>query len=214
MMFEQQAGEGSKPFAAFSLYLSGGDERSLADVARKLSRSQTLIERWSRRWRWRERVEAYNGHLAAVEREAAAAIVRLKAAAWVKRDEELRDQEWASREEALALARQAIGRWRADPEKAGTLEGIARLLDLASTLGHRATGSPTERVAVTGDDGGPVRVEFEAALKKVYGQVIEVRSGECGVRSDDTSPLTPLPSAERGTGGQRRLTSAATGGGA
>jgi hypothetical protein len=33
-----------------------------------------------------------------------------------------------------------------------------------------------ERVEVTGEDGGPIRVEFEAALRKVYGPVVDVEA--------------------------------------
>ena len=36
LAFEQQPKEGDKAFAAFSLYLSLGAERSLAEVGRKL----------------------------------------------------------------------------------------------------------------------------------------------------------------------------------
>ncbi len=175
LMFEQQPKESDKAFAAFSLYLSMGPERSLAMVGARLGKSETLIERWSRKYTWKDRVAAHGAHLAVVEREATDALVRGKAAEWLKREQDLREQEWDTRAEAVALAREAIARWKANPKRCGTLEGIARLLDLGSVLGHRATGTPMERVEVTGDEGGPIRVEFEAALRKVYGQVVDVQ---------------------------------------
>ena len=52
LAFEQQDKESSKAFAAFSLYLSLGPQRSLATVGRKLDKSDVLIQRWSRRWDW------------------------------------------------------------------------------------------------------------------------------------------------------------------
>jgi len=58
----------------------------------------------------------------------------------------------------------------AKEERCGTLEGYARLLELASTLGHRACEKDLavgHRVEVTGADGGPIRLELEAALKKL-----------------------------------------------
>lgn len=70
MEFEQRPGESDKAYAAFSLYLSMGPERSLAAVGRKLGKSDTLIERWCSRWRWVDRVAAHAAHLAVVEREA------------------------------------------------------------------------------------------------------------------------------------------------
>jgi len=50
MAFEQQPREGAKAIAAFRTYLELGPERSLATVAEKHGKSQTKIERWSRRF--------------------------------------------------------------------------------------------------------------------------------------------------------------------
>ncbi len=49
---------------------------------------------------------------------------------------------------------------------------MARLLDLMSTLGRRACEVATERKEITGADGGPIRIEIEAALDKIYGKPI------------------------------------------
>lgn len=176
MEFERLPRESGKAFEAFNLYLNMGAKRSTAAVGKKLGKSGGLIERWCTKFDWAGRVRAFETHLAIVERQATEVAVRAKAAEWVARDEALREQEWKTREEALEMARESIARWRKNKKRVGSLEGIARLLELSSTLGHRATGSPMERVAVTGDDGGPVRVEFEAALRKVYGAVIDVEA--------------------------------------
>ena len=64
MMFEQQPHESGKAFAAFSLYLSLGSERSTAAVAMKLAKSEQLIRRWSAKFGWTQRVAAYGAHLA------------------------------------------------------------------------------------------------------------------------------------------------------
>ena len=69
--FEQQAKESDKAFAAFSLYLSLGPQRSLEAVATKLGKSKTLMERWCRRHAWVARVQAQSEYLAGVEREKA-----------------------------------------------------------------------------------------------------------------------------------------------
>jgi hypothetical protein len=34
----------------------------------------------------------------------------------------------------------------------------------------------TDKTEVTGDDGGPIRVELAAALAKVYGEVVDVEA--------------------------------------
>ena len=168
--FEQQARESSKAFAAFSLYLGLGPQRSLAAVARKLAKSEQLIKRWSTTYDWPVRVQAHASHLAVAEREAAEALARAKAVDWVTRQEEHREKEWALRCRLMQLAETAIERWLAKTERCGSLEGIARLLDLASKLGRLASGLATDKTEITGDGGGPVRVEVTLALEKIYGE--------------------------------------------
>lgn len=175
-LFEQQPKESAKAFAAFQLYLNLGPERSLSAVEQKLGKSGALVARWSSRWRWTERVAAHEAHLAAVEREATEALARGKAAEWLTRQAEQRDEEWRTRNEALDLARAAIGRWKANEKRCGSLEGIARLLELASKLGRLASGMATDKTEVTGEDGGPIRVELSAALNKIYGDVVDVEA--------------------------------------
>ena len=169
LIFEQQPNESNKAFAAFSLYLSLGPDRSTQAVATKLAKSEQLVRRWSARHHWTDRVAAHAAHLATVEREATEVLARGKSAEWLIRQEEQRDEEWRSRGELLEMAREAIKRWKNKPERCGSLEGIARLLELASKLGRLATGMATDKMEVTGEDGGPIQVELEAALKKVYG---------------------------------------------
>ena len=170
LAFEQQRKESDKAFAAFSLYLSQGPERSLAKTAAKLGRSKVMMEKWSRKHDWLARVMAYNEHMALVERESAEAMVREKGVDWAKRYQELREAEWAERQTLVTLAAEVRKRWMEREQRCGTLEGYARLLELASKLGHSACERPTERAEVTGPEGGPIRVEVELALKKIYGQ--------------------------------------------
>src|SRR5690348_15414804 len=91
--FDQQAKESVKAFEAFSVYLGMGSERSLAAVAQKLAKSEQLLKRWSARFDWPGRVAAHEAHLAGVEREAAEALARGRAAEWLKRQETLRETE-------------------------------------------------------------------------------------------------------------------------
>ena len=58
-VFERQAKESAKAFAAFSLYLNLGEQWSLEAVGQKLGKSKALMERWSKRYQWVERVEAH-----------------------------------------------------------------------------------------------------------------------------------------------------------
>jgi hypothetical protein len=175
-LFEQQPKESAKAFAAFSEYLNLGAERSLAAVGQRLGKSRGQIEKLSARWRWGERVKAFDANLALVERQATEAAARSKSAEWLSRQVEQRDAEWSLRNELVDLARAAIARWKANEKRCGSLEGIARLLDLASKLGRLASGMPTDRTEITGEDGGPIRLELNAALNKVYGEVVDVEA--------------------------------------
>lgn len=57
--FERQEGESEKAYQAFRTYIDLGADRSLAAVGQKLRKSKALMERWSSRWKWVRRVEAY-----------------------------------------------------------------------------------------------------------------------------------------------------------
>lgn len=56
-------------YSAFRVYLDMGpqDERNITEVARRLKKSTSLIQGWSSRHSWRERVAAFDNHLAAAE---------------------------------------------------------------------------------------------------------------------------------------------------
>src|SRR2546423_8344558 len=106
--FEQQLKESAKAFAAFSVYLSMGPERSIEAVAQKVTKSSRLLKRWSRRYDWPGRVRAYADRLAAVEREATEALARGKAAEWLKRQQALRETEWDMQEKCIAAAKRGL----------------------------------------------------------------------------------------------------------
>ena len=170
LAFEQQPKESDKAFTAFATYLGLGPERSLNLAAKKLGKSKRLMEKWSKRFDWAARVQAHGAHLALVERETAEVLARAKGVDWVKRQEEQRAEEWQSRCELIETAREALRRWRAKPERCGSLEGIARLLELASKLGRLSSGMATDKTEVKAEVDGVVRIEIEAALDKIYGK--------------------------------------------
>ena len=173
-VFEQQAKEGAKAFEAFSVYLNLGPDRSLAAVGQKLGKSVGLIERWSRKFDWPARVQAHAAHLAVVEREATEAIARGKAAEWLKRQQDVREREWQMHEKCIAAAQRAFDAFMSREKVYANLADIARMLEVASKLGRLASGLATEKTEITGEDGGPIRLELEAALRKVYGDIVDV----------------------------------------
>lgn len=70
-LWERQPGESAQAYEAFAIYRDMGSNRSLRVVAEQLSKSDTLIKRWSREKKWGERCRAYDNHLDDVARQEA-----------------------------------------------------------------------------------------------------------------------------------------------
>lgn len=168
--FEQQPRESNKAFAAFSLYLSLGAERSTREVGKQLGKSEGLIERWAAKFDWRSRVAAHGAHLAIVERDAIEAAARGKAAEWESREQKLRETEWAMHERAIAAAKRGLDAYMEREKVYANLADIARMLEIASKLGRLATGLGTDGERRKGDELPAVRVEVTVALEKIYGE--------------------------------------------
>jgi hypothetical protein len=169
--FEQLPKESAKAFAAFSLYLNLGAERSTREVGKQLGKSQGLMERWSAKFGWSDRVAAHGAHLAIIEREAMAATVRGKAAIWEKRETQLRETEWAMHERAIAAAKRGLDAYMDKDKVYANLADIARMLEIASKLGRLATGlDKSNGEQRDGDDLPGLRVEVTVALEKIYGE--------------------------------------------
>ena len=170
LAFEQQPRESAKAFAAFSLYLSLGPERSTREVGKQLGKSEGLVERWAAKFDWRSRVAAYGAHLAVVERDAIEAAARSKAAEWESREQQLRETEWAMHERAIAAAKRGLDAYMKREKVYANLADIARMLEIASKLGRLATGLGTDGDRRKGDELPAVRVEVRVALEKIYGE--------------------------------------------
>lgn len=68
--WERQPEETSKPFEAFCVYRDMGPGRSLSQVAEKLSKSETLIARWSGTYDWVERAAEWDSEQDRIARKA------------------------------------------------------------------------------------------------------------------------------------------------
>ena len=171
LMFEKQPRESEKAFAAFSLYLSLGPQRSLETVAQKFAKSSRLLKRWSVKYDWQARVAAHGAHLAIVEREAIEAAARRNAAVWETREQKLKETEWEMHERAIAAAKRGLDAYMERVKVYANLADSARMLEIASKLGRLATGLGDGEHR-KGDDLPAVRVEVTVALEKIYGEPI------------------------------------------
>jgi hypothetical protein len=188
LMFEQQPRESTKAFAAFKTYFDLGPQRSLAQVAKAHGKSKTMIERWSRRFDWPARVQAHAAHLAAVERQAIEGLALEKAVEWDKVHEAVKIAEWQRHKKLIALADEMLARWEKNKAKCGTLEGIARVLELATKLARLAAGMPTEVKEVNATMKATIDVEWDVAIRKAYGQA-ELGSNSPAVPAGKTEPV-------------------------
>ena len=86
-------------------------------------------------------------------------------------------------EKCIEAARRGLKAFMEREKVYANLADISRILEVASKLGRLASGMATDKTEVTGEDGGPIRVELAAALNKIYGEVVDVEA-------------TPVPPAQ------------------
>ena len=60
MPWERQDGETARAYEAFSEYRDMGADRSLAKVGQKLGKSKAQMEKWSKKYSWVARAEAWD----------------------------------------------------------------------------------------------------------------------------------------------------------
>jgi hypothetical protein len=173
--FEQQPRESSRAFAAFNTYLSLGPQRSLVAVGQKLGKSRVVIERWSTKYDWVSRVQAHSAHLAEVERKVIEGRAMEKAVEWSKMTEAVRREAWRRSEELMLMADDFLERWRKSSRVPG-FESIVRGMELAIRLKQFAAGMPSEIKEVNTTVSGTVELDWEMALKKIYGAAAAARA--------------------------------------
>lgn len=61
--WERQPGESAKAYEAFSIYRDMGMDRAMSKVSKQLGKSIALMERWSVKYKWRERCFKYDRDL-------------------------------------------------------------------------------------------------------------------------------------------------------
>lgn len=145
-------GESEVAFAAFVVYRDFGEKRSQARVAESLGKSLALISRWSRRWKWADRVELFD------REQDRLFLFELRA-----------ERKKAARRHAAQFARIQGAAARVLQELCGdefeklnaesiTVETILRIFDVASKGERLSLGEPTE-IVDNFHSGGPATPE-------------------------------------------------------
>jgi hypothetical protein len=185
--WERRDGEPAPAFGAFVIYRDLGPQRSIDEVARRLSghqegtkRAPGRLKKWSVDYSWAERSQAYDRHLDAERLAAAREAERARAAKWVeRRDKGLEDRYLAASlavERAKELLRFPVQQLRVEqggkvqvlePLGADTLRKATSALREASAVmdeavaeGLRLSAGQAERAD---DPAGRREVQDEAA---------------------------------------------------
>ena len=119
-LWERQPGESAQAYEAFAIYRDMGSNRSLRVVAEQLSKSDTLIKRWSREKKWGERCRAYDNHLDDVARQEA-----------LRKYKKMRTRHIGI---ALQLQEKALAELKNLPDGSMTPKDIIQFLDKATEL--------------------------------------------------------------------------------
>jgi hypothetical protein len=130
--WERQKGETQKAFEAFCIYRDMGADRSLSKVSQQLGKHKVLLQRWSSRWQWVLRVEAWDDHLDQGAR----------------RENEKRVKAMAERHanQAMLFQQKLVERLRTiNPEDLSPAD-LARWFDVAVKVERLSRGEPTENV--------------------------------------------------------------------
>jgi hypothetical protein len=102
--WDRESGENEEAWAAFLAYRDMGPSRTLEGVGKLLDKSWRLCGRWSSRWKWIARCEAWDSHLQR-ERDKVAA---REAAKWERRRQAELERVWDVSDLAEAKLRQML----------------------------------------------------------------------------------------------------------
>lgn len=164
--YERQSKESDPAWEAFQIYRGLGLDRTLAQVAKTLEKSPTLIGKWSGDWGWRQRVEAWDREVDRKTRQA-----ELKAIG-----------EMRKRHVKMAVSLQGLGatelqKWLSFVRKAENTanrslspDQLLKLIEAGIKLERLNRGEPNEIVEERkGMDDEQVEARIEQLLK-AYGK--------------------------------------------
>lgn len=173
--------ESGADFTLFLAWLALEKRRPLSAAAVALGETIGKLRRLSARHEWRMRAQAYESFRADAAEEALRRAHQDEEINWQERARRFRDAEWRLREDMMQAGQAALAQFGRTRGRA-SVPSIVRLIDLASRLGRRAAGLPENGAAPASAADAPLMPDFEAALRKVYGDPSAApESQECGV---------------------------------
>jgi len=164
--FEPFPGETPRAFSAFMAFFDLGHARSLPGVAVQLGEKPAAVKKWSSRYRWCERIQAFNSGLLRQQAGVQAALCAQQAVDWARRSSEYREQEWAAAHQLLGAVQCFLASFGDRDLEKMTLSQVSRALQISSLVARQAmrgAGGPE-----AGPVLAPLQLELTAALKKAY----------------------------------------------
>jgi hypothetical protein len=154
--------EPAEAYSALSRYLLLGPKRSIQILSIELAIRVAKIRRWSRAFNWALRAEAYDVAIVEEEFRLQHAQLKLRAADWGGRQEQLREEEWEAARQLLRRVREMLD----NPRVPWSFRDLATMLEIGSALARRAVGGDWT-------DSSPQKelfhLQIESALNRVYG---------------------------------------------
>ena len=93
--FDRCEGESAQAYEAARAYFDLRADRSLVEVCKKLGKRKSLISRWSTRWNWVERANAWDRFVDAAVRKGVAEAAARVAQKWEERENAMRERAYA-----------------------------------------------------------------------------------------------------------------------
>jgi len=164
--FPRRPGETPRAFGAFTAFFQLGHGRSLQAVAGTLGEKPATVKQWSSKYRWRDRILAFDSGVLQAQAQTAAALHCRQTADWTRRALEFRDQEWIAGQKLLGAALCFLENFGDREVQGMTIGQVSRALQISSLISRQAlSGSHVPDDAVT----SPLQAELGVALKKAYG---------------------------------------------
>ncbi len=101
-------GETTQAYEAFPIYLTLGIDRSIAKVASRVQKGESLVCRWSVMWHWLDRISEYDSHMLNVQVKAREKVVAETAALWERRKRDRAERAYRIGEKMVARAEEMI----------------------------------------------------------------------------------------------------------
>lgn len=165
--WDKRPDESLQAFAAFVLYREGTD--NISEVARGLEKSDALLRKWSRRYAWQERRDAWVATKDTTTTKAA-----LRAIAETEEERVRGIAEMNNRHAGVAMStlHKMYERLKTVKVEDIKVADLPYWLEVAVKVERMARGVATSGVAVTGKEGGAIALDIRQAAEERISSII------------------------------------------